>query len=444
MVNFQEYNSPEWNAAWENFLLEKALEKKLTKTKTRVFLTRFKRENWSKKIEDIWQQSDVNSFEAFVRHSTDIYSAFNDEYSELIDSQHKFHILRQYLLSLLKKYLSNQSSFTSNNIFDGDDRDERYQYVLQPGALIRIKGPSKMGKTRLLNGILDFANLQQYQTVHINFLQIESNKFQSLELFLRWFCTAISDALELEIDLDQYWHPDRGSKQSCSRFLEDILQTFQQPLVLGLDEVDRLLNYADISQDFFYLLRCWHEEANNKELWEKLRLIVVYSTEDFGSLDINQSPFNVGIPIELKPFNQQQIKELAQLYQLNLSIAEIEQLSTLLGGHPYLVDSIMSHLITNPKISLATLLEGASEDNGIYSGFLLQHLINLRANHQLAQVFLEILQSKIPIQVDTLLAYQLYRMGLIQWSNKVNAVTPSCELYRLYFLERLSLEESQR
>ena len=434
MVSSQEYNSLEWNAAWENFLETKALDYKLTPAQTRVFLTRFKQENWLSRIEDIWQQSDVNSFESFVKHSTRIYNAFKEYCPELGKGSGNFSLLRNYLLEEFSGTLSPVSTLD----------DQRLQFVSQPGALIRIKAPSKMGKTRMLNSILDFANLQHYQIVQINFLQIESNKFQSLDLFLRWFCTAISDALKLEINLDQYWHPDRGSKQSCTRFLEDILQASQQPLVLGLDEVDRLLNYSDISQDFFYLLRCWHEEANNKELWENLRLIVVYSTEDFGSLNINQSPFNVGIPIELKPFNQQQIKELAQLYQLNLSIAEIEQLITVLGGHPYLVDSIMSHLISNPEISLAALLKGASEDNGIYSGFLLQHLINLRANHQLSQVFLEILQSKIPIQIDTLLAYQLYWMGLIQWSNTGNTVAPSCEVYRLYFRKRLSLEESQR
>ena len=84
---------------------------------------------------------------------------------------------------------------------------------------------------------------------------------------------------------------------SCTRYLEILLQDTDEPLVLGLDEVDRLFKYPDISQDFFYLLRSWHEEANNIELWEQLRLIVVYSTEDFGKLDINQSPFNVGLPL---------------------------------------------------------------------------------------------------------------------------------------------------
>lgn len=435
MNNFQEYSSSKWNKTWENFLLNKALEKKLSKTEKRVFITRFKQENWDKKIEDFCEQSEVAP-ETFLKHQTQIFHTFEDEYPELIKHQHKFPILHEHLLNLFKH---------SNSYIPKDDyQDERCQYVLQPGALIRIKAPSKMGKTRLLNNMLNFANEQEYKTVHIKFLQIESNSFQSLELFLRWFCISISYALNLKIDLEQYWDENIDSIVNCKIFLEDVLHSSQQPLVIGLDDVDRLLKYPNISQDFFYLLRSLHEDTNNEEFWGKLRFIVVYSTEDFSNLDINKSPFNVGIPIELKSLNRQQIEKLAQLYKLNLSNLEIDQLIDLLGGHPYLVDLMLSNLSSNSQTNLTILLEQAPTEIGIYSSFLRELLINLRENDRLAKVFLEIINSQIPIQIDILLAYQLYWMGLIQWSNSGNTVFPYCELYQLYFQDRLSLEASQK
>ena len=299
MVNPQKFNSPGWNEDWENFLVAKALEKGLTQAQTRVFLTRFKRDNWLSKIEDIWEESNVNRFEDFVCYLINIYRAFKDEFPELINSKHKSPILHEYLLKLFKEYLLSNPGFNSVRILKKHYQNERYQFILQPGALIRIKASSRIRKTRLLNNFLAFANQHQYQTIPINFLQIEANKFESLDLFLRLFCIAISDALEIEVNLDQYWDKDRGSKQSCTTFLADVLQTYPQPLVLGLDNVDRLLKFPDISQDFFYLLRCWYEKANYNELWEKLRLIVAYSTEDFGSLDINQSSYNVGYLIDM-------------------------------------------------------------------------------------------------------------------------------------------------
>jgi hypothetical protein len=426
--------------SWNSFLEQKALNLKLTPSQTRVFITRFKQENWLDTIEKIWQSSEVNSVESFVKHSTNIYKIIKPYCPNLSQGAGNFTIVRDWLLQEFNSFQSTEYSSTKTGYVQLSIESECYQAIVQPGALIRIKAPSKMGKSRLLNNILTYVNQQEYFTVHINLLQIESSKFNNLEQFLRWFCIYVTDALKLELNLDDYWNKDRGSMLSCTRYLEMVLQYSEQPLVLGLDEVDRLLNYPSISQDFFYLLRSWHEEANNNELWEQLRLVVVYSTEDFGTLDINQSPFNVGLPIELQSFNQQQIEELATSYQLDLSNDEIKLTIKMLGGHPYLVDSLLSCLANNSQSSLSELLQQAATDTGVYNSYLRQHLINLKSNSKLNKIFLKVLKSPEPTQVDTLLAYQLYRMGLIQWSQENNTVVPSCELYKLYFLPRLGNE----
>ena len=419
---------------WNDFLEKKAMALGLTRCPTSVFLTRFKYNNWLKTREDIWSESDANSFEAFVRQLTDVFKALKPFCPGIGRGAGNFFIARDCLLKEFNSLLRQGSQ----EEFFYEQKQECYQIIDRPGALIRIKAPRKMGKSRLLNDILNYANERQYGTVHINLLQIERSRFNSLDLFLRWFCVYLSDALNLHSELDCYWSEDRGSMLSCKRYLEAILEQSEQPLVLGLDEVDRLLKYPDISQDFFYLLRSWHEEANNDELWEKLRLVVVYSTEEFGSLDINRSPFNVGFPLELKPIERSQLSELADSYSLDLSSTEIDRLMVMLGGHPYLVDLILSNLSGNSQLSLDELLQQATTDTGIYSSYLRQHLINLKSNSQLTEILLQILDSPQPIQVDTLLGYQLYRMGLIKWSNN-NHVVPSCELFRLYFLPRLQV-----
>ena len=55
------------------------------------------------------------------------------------------------------------------------------------------------------------------------------------------------------------------------------------------------------------MLRGWYESAKQGDrigqIWQKLRLVVVHSTEAYPSLDINHSPFNVGIAIDLPEFN---------------------------------------------------------------------------------------------------------------------------------------------
>lgn len=88
-------------------------------------------------------------------------------------------------------------------------------------------------------------------------------------------------------------------------------------------------------QDFFYFLHNWHEEKNNDWLWEKLNLGVVYSTEDFGNLDINQLPFDVGFLIEFKPIVRSQLAELADGYGLDLSAVQNDRFMTMLERHSY-------------------------------------------------------------------------------------------------------------
>ena len=427
--------------AWKEFLIIKALELKLTPTQTRVFLVRFDRDNWLKRIEDVWESSEVNSFEAFVKHSTNIYKVTKPYCPEISKGAGNFAIVRDWLLAEYNRQNNHSTQPQTNHSLRSVIQEDCDRAILQPGALIRIKAPSKMGKSSLLNNILAFANEQNYDTVHINLLQLENSKLENLDLLLRWFCIYIRDALKLSFSIDDYWSEDRGSMLSCTRYLESILLNLEQPLVLGLDEADRLLKYPNVSQDFFYLLRSWYEEANNDELWEKLRLIVVYSTEDFGSLDINQSPFNVGFPVELKPLDRQEIINLTTSYQLTFSTEEIEQIIKVLGGHPYLVDTLLSSIKKNPQQSLSELLLQAATDTGIYNSYLLQHLVNLQSSDRLTEVYLDVLNNSQPISIDTLLAHQLYRMGLIKWSSTNNTVMPSCELYRQYFLPRLILKQ---
>ena len=233
---------------WNIFLEEKTISLGLTSSQSRVFLTRFKQENWLSKIEDIWDQSDVNSFESFIKHSTNIYKIIKPDCPKISKGAGNFPVVRDWLLAEFEDQKSTSKNLASghlekNSLIRDELNEECFQTIEQSGALIRIKAPSKMGKSSLLNNILAYSDRQEYSTVHLNLLQIESSKFNSLEQFLRWFCIYLSDALTLNLKLDDCWSSDRGNMLSCTRYLEAILEQLDQPLVLGLDEVDRLLNY---------------------------------------------------------------------------------------------------------------------------------------------------------------------------------------------------------
>ncbi len=310
-----------------------------------------------------------------------------------------------------------------------------YDTIIQTGALIRIKAPRQMGKTSLLNRIVECAAKQGYQTVRLNLLQAEGAVFSSLDKFLRWFCACVSHELQLPSQLNDYWDEDRGSIVNCTTYFEvHLLEQIDSPVVLALDEVDRVFQSTEIAQGFFPMLRSWHEEAKTIDIWEQLRLVVVHSTEDYGPLDINQSPFNVGLPVELTEFTPEQVEDLARRHKLDWNDTQVQQLMAMVGGHPYLVRWALYRLACK-DVTLEKLLQDAPTDAGIYEEHLRRHFGTLKENPELAAALQKVMTTTESVRLETMQAYKLYSMGLIKRIG--DRVIPRCQLYQQYFRERL-------
>jgi transcriptional regulator with XRE-family HTH domain len=311
-----------------------------------------------------------------------------------------------------------------------------YQTIVQPSALIRIKAPRQMGKTSLMAKILHHGSLQGYCTVPLTFQLVDKAVFANLDKFLKWFCAYVGRELHLPNQLEDYWDDIFGSKVNCKDYFEKyILPQIDSPLILGLDEIDRVFQYPDIAEDFLGLLRAWHEESKRRDIWKKLRLIVVHSTEVYIPMNINQSPFNVGLPVDLPEFNHLQIQDLAARHNLNWSDAEVEQLMSIVGGHPYLVRVALYH-ISQSELTLDELQESAIADAGIYSDHLRRQLWNLEEYPELAEGMREIAAADIPVQLKSMQAFKLDSLGLVKLQG--NECVPRCELYRQYFRSHLS------
>jgi hypothetical protein len=86
--------------------------------------------------------------------------------------------------------------------------------------------------------------------------------------------------------------------------------------------------------------------------------VILHSTDVYIQLNINQSPFNVGLPIELSEFTQEQVLEFVQQYSLELDKNLLDSLIALVGGHPYLLELAFAHLKGHPEITLEQILAG--------------------------------------------------------------------------------------
>ena len=314
------------------------------------------------------------------------------------------------------------------------------QAILQPGGLIRIKAAQKMGKTLLLEKLLNDAREQGYQTAKLDLKLTDLNTLADLKTFLQWLCADVSDSLELEPELDKYWNDIYGLNKNCTRYFQKyLLSVSDRPLVFAIDNFERLFEYPDIFPQFCLLLRGWYESAKQGDrigkIWQKLRLVVVHSTEAYPSLDTNHSPFNVGMAIDLPEFNLQQVQTIAKRYDNSqLGQEGLNKLIELVGGHPYLIDTAIANLKTK-EINLEQLLNLAPTEEGIFSNHLREQLWNLQHNPQLESAYKKVVRANEPVRLDAEIGFKLHSMGLVKILG--NDCVPSYDLYRRYFSERL-------
>jgi AAA-like domain/TIR domain len=311
-----------------------------------------------------------------------------------------------------------------------------YSAIANPGTLILIKAPRQMGKTSLMSRVLAHGKVQYgYKSVQLLFQEADKEVFSSLEVFLKWFCSTISYELNLEDKVEEYWKGVLGNRQKCTNYFQRyLLEQLQSPLILGLDEADLLFEHFEIAEGFFALLRAWHEKAKNESIWQKLHLVIDHSQEVYISLNVHQSPFNVGQTFKLGEFNKTQVVELVQRHNLNWSEQMVDRLMGMVDGHPYLLRTAL-YKITRGELTLEQFLALAPTEEGPFGNHLRDRLLRVEADPNLTASFKRVVTSQDPVELDSDQQFKLCSMGLTELRG--NSVIPLCNLYRLYFCDRL-------
>lgn len=295
------------------------------------------------------------------------------------------------------------------------------QTIEENGALIRIKSPQKMGKTLLLNKLLEYASKELgYKTAKLDLQLADRKTLTDLKRLLQWLCFEVSDSLRLKGTVKEDWQDFLGDKTNCRNYFQQkLLSDIEKPLVLAIDSFEWSFEFREIFFEFCSLLRVWHDEAKRGDevgkIWKKLRIVLVYSTEAYPMLDTNYSPFNVGVPIELPDFEESEVENLANQYGLYEQLKEngLKRLMHLVGGHPDLIQQALIS-IKREQTTLEQLLKLAPTDLGIFSDYLRKQLWILQQNPQLKLGYEEVVMAdKEPVKLDTDVAFKLHSMGLV-------------------------------
>lgn len=303
--------------------------------------------------------------------------------------------------------------------------------IVKPGGkTIIIKGPPQMGKSSLLGCIAETAKRVGKEVAWVDFELFDEALLEDSDAFFRQFCTLLTYLVGTDKVADQvetYWQVPVGNRQLCTRYLSlHLLKQLDRPLVLAMDNVDTVFS-ANFRNDFFGMLRAWHNSrAQGDPVWQKLDLVLVTSTEPYLYIDdMNESPFNVGVVVEMEDFTLDQVIELNRKHASPLSTEQVGELFKLLEGHPYLTRKAL-YLVAKSAASAAFLFNDATKDRGPFGEHLRHMLVELRRQNGLIKSLQQTL-AEGACSEETF--FRLRGAGLVKRGADGVAVLPRCKLY---------------
>jgi hypothetical protein len=291
-------------------------------------------------------------------------------------------------------------------------------YLEDPGIPACLWGPERFGKTWLLEHLLaEFRRRRggDCAIIQVNLHAISQEQRASFDTFLRALAL---DLVADEPDGDElveraFGLTSAAPNDKLRRLVRELLQRTQGPLVIAIDHADTVLGQP-YSDSFFGMLRAWAE--NTRDPWTRLRLILAVSTTPMRLTEnVHNSPFrNLSEPIELDELDAPQLAELARRHGLPWGAEEIEQLTGLVGGHPYLARLAM-YQAAQHGIPLTKILTGVGD-----AGPFEEHLRVCRSFLRSRPALAEALRGLGPEGTDSLdpEAYEeLRRAGLVHYTD---------------------------
>jgi hypothetical protein len=306
--------------------------------------------------------------------------------------------------------------------------------AIKAGSTTTIRASRQTGKSSLLVRGVNEARQNGASIVNLDLQRVDGDRLASPDLFLRDLAELIVRKLRLDVsEVDRAWRGSLGPQDKLTYLMEDyILPQSNNPIVLALDEVDRLLQ-TPFHNDFFALLRSWHNSRALDEQWDRLNLVMVISTEPYLLIaDANQSPFNVGLKIYLEDFNEAQVRDLNQRHGAPVGEADFPQLRKLLGGHPYLTRKALYTMVTE-RLPWNRLTQTATLDQGPFGDHLRRQQWLLRDEADLRAALKQIIEHNTCTNEEAL--FRLLQAGLVKGSG--DAYRCRCDLYRIYFKDKL-------
>ncbi|MEL6555961.1 MAG: AAA-like domain-containing protein [Cyanobacteria bacterium J06621_11] len=308
----------------------------------------------------------------------------------------------------------------------------------QAGRLIRFFSPRHSGKTLLCKRLLTYVKSKlNYRAVVVDFNELSPAKLSSLEEVWAHFFRHMHR--QLGLSAEQTWSICQSPDFDQTDYLAElVLEPSTIPIVVVMENVDKLFGDEVVARDFFSRVRYWSENRSGEAdlIWQRLRQVMIYSTDIYIDFPLTQSPFNRGIELKLPMFGAEQILIMAQRYGEPLSMwgeVEAAQLLAFSGGIPYLVHLALHHIYqADGEVLLTDIINKTSVMQMVYEEHLNELLVNLNKYPTLLSAFSELVKSPLT-KLDPMAGIHLKGAGIVRQRPTDTRLVVSCQLYQSYF-----------
>ena len=305
--------------------------------------------------------------------------------------------------------------------------------IVKNGETVTIRASRQTGKSSLLARGIHHAH-PTANIVYIDLQSVEHEAFESADQFLNYFARTITRKLRLDTTVvNKIWQDALGPQDKLVKVMEEyILPTSGQQIILAMDEADRLLT-VPFHSDFFALMRSWHNHRAIDPLWNTLNLAMVIATEPYLLIsNPNQSPFNVGVKLNLEDFSREQVEDLNHRHRDPVQEKDMESFFDLLTGHPYLTRKAF-YLLVSEHWTWENLYKRAAGDQGPFADHLRRQLWFIQEDTALQESLRQVLYANKSDNDKVL--WRLLRAGLVKGNGDLYYCR--CGLYEKYFKDHL-------
>ncbi|ARU40449.1 hypothetical protein CCB80_04555 [Armatimonadetes bacterium Uphvl-Ar1] len=236
------------------------------------------------------------------------------------------------------------------------------QAIAQGESFVLVRSPVGFGKSTLLQQGAEAAVALGHQVVILDIRRIESAVLAERDLLYREILHGLFDQLGLSFHME--WDEELGSNLNFERGVVRALEETGGRIFWAWDEAERLL-FQEYADDLFGLMRSWHNRRawERGSIWERLTIGLAYRSDATQLIkNQQQSPFNVGVMIEISPFEKDDLSALnREMGNVVIQQDELSDVLFVLGGHPGLCSAALEGLARG-ELSVGDLKAGRIGD----------------------------------------------------------------------------------